>query len=155
MSDMSPTPEGAFTLESREQPSDRIPSLDATAPAVASTDHQRTPSVTRRHGVTVLIAATVAAVVATAISVGVQSWVAKGDRLIQQGKVMVAIGGEHEVFYPVPFASPPNVQLEGNGVNWNAIKLTEQKPDHFKIKSTADFGLAQEIRWRAEGVRRE
>jgi hypothetical protein len=99
----------------------------------------------------------VAAVVAGVVSIGVV-WLARpgggrDGRFVQDGKVIVPLEGEREVFYAAPFASPPNLTLEGGDVNWNAIKLKEQKPDRFIIQCTANMGFAPQVHWRAEGVR--
>src|ERR1022692_3027998 len=128
MSDTSPTPEGAFIPEDRKAEGDRGPLPEEPATAVASVAQQRPPSFLQRQGIAVLVAAVVAAVVAvvvaTSISVGLNLWMAnsggRGNRLVQEGKVTVPLNREQEVFYPIPFAGPPNVVLEGN-VDLNVI----------------------------------
>jgi hypothetical protein len=76
-----------------------------------------------------------------------------GDQTFrQQGRLNVAAGNSQEVYYPIAYRTPPNLQLDGDA-NWQFVKLLEQKADHFKISCTAQFG-STEVRWRAEGVRR-
>jgi hypothetical protein len=70
----------------------------------------------------------------------------------QQGRLNVSAGNTQEVYYPIAFRSPPNLQLDGDA-NWQAVKLLEQKADHFKISCTAQFGSTQ-VHCRAEGLRR-
>ncbi len=60
------------------------------------------------------------------------------------------------VYYPVPYASPPNLQVGGDGFLDEAIVLVEQHPDHFKYRTSGShvFGGSIPIRWTARGVRR-
>jgi hypothetical protein len=67
---------------------------------------------------------------------------------------MVGLQGEREVFYAVPFQAPPNLQIEApDGINWNFVKLKEQKADRFVVQYSWGMGSPIEVRWRAEGVR--
>jgi hypothetical protein len=75
------------------------------------------------------------------------------ERLTQQGSVTVPASAQQEVYYPVPYVSPPNVQLSGPGVSQGNISLKEQKADHFTAQSTSAH-FAFEVHWRAEGIRR-
>jgi hypothetical protein len=157
MSDTPSTPEGAFSSEGRKAKGDPGPPTAEPVPAVASIQKPRSPSFLQRQGTTVLVAGIVAAVVACAISIVVQIVLTVsgggGARLIQEGKVMVPLNADREVFYPIPFASPPNLVLEGNA-DWNIVKLKAQKADHFIIRQDAvPFGRTPEVRWRAEGIR--
>jgi hypothetical protein len=96
-----------------------------------------------------------AAGVAAAVSSGIHGGVAMVDRerLTQQGSVTVPANSQQEVYYPVPYASPPNVQLSGPGVSQGSIQLKEQKADHFTAQCTSAH-FTFEVHWRAEGVRR-
>jgi hypothetical protein len=156
MSDKSSTPEGAFSSEGRKGPGSD-PMREEPADAFASIEKPRPQSFWQRHGTTVLVAA-VAAVVATTISIVVQVWLARppgrpDGPLLQEGSVIIALNAEREVFYPIPYAGPPNLVLDGGDVNWNAIKLKEQKADHFTIQCTANMGFPASIHWRADGMR--
>ncbi len=155
MSDAPATPEGAFSSEGRKAKGEPIPLPEEPAPALSSIEKPRPPSLWQRHGPTMVVAAIVAAVVAGVVSIGVV-WLGRrggpDGRFVQDGTVMVPLDGEREVFYAVPFAGPPNLALDGN-VNWNAIKLKEQKADRFTIQCTANVGFAAEVHWRAEGMR--
>jgi hypothetical protein len=56
--------------------------------------------------------------------------------------------GEIEVYYRIPFASPPKVTIvEGANDSWT---ITEQKADHFTAKNTSAFG--RKMTWKAEGL---
>src|SRR5262249_19832252 len=64
------------------------------------------------------------------------------------GEVKVSAGRELDVYYPVPFASPPNltladdcdhvVQVEGRPDNFDCV-LLEQQFDHFRVKNVGKF----------------
>jgi hypothetical protein len=157
VSDTSWTPEGAFSSEGRKAQAAPSPPPEEPAPAIASVETPRWQSLWQRHRTRVLVAAVVATFVACAISIAVQvAFLRSGGRdgrFVQEGKVMVPLEGEHEVFNAVPFGIPPNLVLEGGSVNWNAIKLKEQKADRFTIQCTANMGFAPEVQWRAEGIR--
>jgi hypothetical protein len=153
MSAPSPAPEGAFSSEGRKA----IGALDEPPPAVIPIK-KPAPSRLAGCGLTVLVAALVAAVVATLISVGVNLLMAKlgggqGDRLVQEGKVIVGVQGEQQVFYPIPYAAPPNLQLGAGPADMHSVKITEQKPDHFKVMPVGGINAPREYRWRAEGIR--
>jgi hypothetical protein len=109
----------------------------------------------RQQKMTILVAAAVSALVATVISGGGWLFRDSGSAQIlkQQGNVNISAGNSQEVFYPIAYASPPYLHLDGDA-NWQFVKLLEQKADHFKINCTAQFGSAQ-IRWQAEGVRKD
>jgi hypothetical protein len=66
----------------------------------------------------------------------------------QSGRVSIAAGDMIEVHYPVPFAYPPNLQLEEE---WRRCKLIEQRPDSFRVKNLGNS--ACEVAWRARGVK--
>ncbi len=150
MSDSFPAPEGAFSTEPPK-------AKDAPIPVVKLADRQRTPPAWRHYLLTALLAAVVAAFVAVVISVGVNVlfWgsAGAGGRLNQDGRVKVGAGIQ-EVFYPIPFAGPPNLVLEG-GFNQHQLELKEQKADHFTIINNVQFPYVGELRWKAEGIRGE
>jgi hypothetical protein len=75
---------------------------------------------------------------------------ADGDLLCQTGKVTVRPSSEKVVFYPIPYASPPNLELEGDS---NVI-VVEQKDDHFRVKSADHGPWTETVTWSARGVRR-
>jgi serine/threonine protein kinase len=73
--------------------------------------------------------------------------------MIQEGNVRVNVGDKFEIFYPVPYATPPNIQLTWDDDPWHVIKLQEQKADRFTIQSTGGNAVWVTVHWRAEGVR--
>jgi hypothetical protein len=108
----------------------------------------------RQQKMTILVAAVVSALVATIISGGGWLFRESGSTILkQQGSVNISAGNSQEVFYPIAYASPPYLHLNGDA-NWQFVKLLEQKADHFKINCTAQIGSTQ-IRWQAEGVRKD
>ena len=93
---------------------------------------------------------------AAVVSAGMSFLLARGGsagidgRLKQDGKVTVGGHGEREVFYAVPFAGPPNLEL--HGFDENAVIFKEQKADHFTLQNKGPF--QQEVRWKADGIRK-
>jgi hypothetical protein len=71
---------------------------------------------------------------------------------MQKGKVTVQPGCEEQVFYPVPFAEVPNLQLRqarGIGVDF---AVTGQDRRFFTVKNT-DTVLPRTFQWTARGLR--
>ena len=69
--------------------------------------------------------------------------------LSQTGSVTVVHGQELQVYYPVPYASPPNLELDDN---LHRYEIIDQKPDRFRIRNVSGLGNF-EVRWTARGVR--
>ncbi|VTS01299.1 unnamed protein product [Gemmata massiliana] len=65
----------------------------------------------------------------------------------QRGKAVVPPGDVLEVYYPVPFVSPPNLTTQSI---FDDCSVIEQKPDHFRIKNSNPF--SREVTWEARGV---
>jgi hypothetical protein len=65
----------------------------------------------------------------------------------QIGEVSVPGHGEQVVYYPTPFASPPNLVL---GDLSSHCELLEQKADCFRVKNTSVFSST--INWKACGM---
>jgi len=144
-----PMDEGSVAKES---------SAKEPAGAVELPDALRRRSFWRQHGVTMIVAGVVSAVVAAAVSVGVPLiWGLRGGQtLSQQGKFWIGAGASEDVYYPIPYSSPPNLQVEFSQGPFTLqnVKIIEQKPDHFKIECPSPLGGRAEFRWRAEGLRR-
>jgi len=68
--------------------------------------------------------------------------------LTQQGSIAASSGQEVDVFYPVPYASPPNLVLEDFTHNYTVV---DQKPDRFRLRNNGPFTPTCE--WTAHGVR--
>jgi hypothetical protein len=65
------------------------------------------------------------------------------------GTVGLAPGQEIDVYYPAPFASPPNLETSPVDPFFGSV-VVEQKADHFRIKSQSPF--VREVTWQACGV---
>jgi hypothetical protein len=50
--------------------------------------------------------------------------------ICQEGKVSLEGHQELDVYYPVPYASPPNLEIEGD----SGFDIIEQKADHFRLR---------------------
>ena len=68
------------------------------------------------------------------------------EKFAQEGTLTVLVGETYEVFYPIPYESPPNLNLERS-----LVKSLEQKADHFKFVFNGGTN-GYELRWRAEGA---
>ncbi|HTU18773.1 MAG TPA: hypothetical protein VMG10_11990 [Gemmataceae bacterium] len=66
----------------------------------------------------------------------------------QEGKVKLRPGQEFEVFYPIPYASPPNLEISGDT---ESCEIIEQKADHFHIRYKGT--LFANPCWKARGVK--
>jgi hypothetical protein len=64
----------------------------------------------------------------------------------QEGKVSLREGQELEVYYPVSYASPPNLEISGES---NDCEIIEQKADHFRIRYKGSFDATPH--WKACG----
>lgn len=67
--------------------------------------------------------------------------------LTQHGKVQCITGQPETVFYPVPYASPPNLEIDQDKKSWTIL---EQRTDAFCITRTMDGPALQ---WTARGSR--
>jgi hypothetical protein len=67
---------------------------------------------------------------------------------VQEGKVQLGPGCEQDVFYPIPYACPPNLQID-RGCHHCVLVL--QKEDRFRICNPGVF--ARTVEWTARGVR--
>jgi hypothetical protein len=78
---------------------------------------------------------------------------AAGPRVFQQtGSFQCFAGGEGEVFFPLPYESPPNVEL----TSLQGVTVTVCTPLGFAWKSTEKRGRdsqGSEVKWTAKGVR--
>lgn len=66
----------------------------------------------------------------------------------QCGKIQLAAYEELTVYYPVPYYSPPNLQLD---TGCEHFRITDQRADHFKVKNVN--GLTREVSWKARGMK--
>jgi hypothetical protein len=66
----------------------------------------------------------------------------------QEGKVSMHRGQELDVYYPVPYASPPNLELSGDA---DKCEIVEQKADHFRIRCKDPCDATPH--WQARGLR--
>jgi hypothetical protein len=73
--------------------------------------------------------------------------------LVQKGTLHASGETEQDVFYPIPYASPPNLTLDDTF--WHDLVIVDQQPDHFRVRYGRDksqvsfFGVA----WTAKGIR--
>lgn len=70
----------------------------------------------------------------------------------QTGSFTVKGGEEIDVYYPLPYGSPPNVTFNSVFKTYEIV-LVSQYPDHFRVKNTGHF--AGEVTWEAKGLRQQ
>lgn len=68
--------------------------------------------------------------------------------LIQQGQARVPAGVEQDVYYPVPYASTPNLETSDC---WSSTIVVMQCPTHFRVRNTSDS--VERVEWTVRGVR--
>ncbi len=66
------------------------------------------------------------------------------EPLEQKGELCLEAQGEIDVYYPLPYASPPNLTVDGP---LHRAVILEQKPDHFRVAGSG------KLKWVARGVR--
>src|SRR5437763_13446789 len=98
-----------------------------------------------------------AAVLAIGVMLGCMSFSFEGRKEIvnstdisyaQSGELTLTCGQVIDVYYPVPYASPPNLTLKKSSDDCCVI---DQKPDHFRVQNNC--GLTREVKWTARGMR--
>lgn len=62
----------------------------------------------------------------------------------QKGELCLEAQGEIDVYYPIPYASPPNLTVDGP---LHSAVVFDQKPDHFRVAGNG------KLTWVARGVR--
>jgi hypothetical protein len=92
------------------------------------------------------------AVVLGCMNICVDRSIGTGDDALckQTGTFAVKGGDELDVYYPAPYASPPNVTFKCMFNEYDFVPVG-QYPDHFRVKNTGHFG--GEVTWEAKGVR--
>jgi hypothetical protein len=71
------------------------------------------------------------------------------ETLTQQGMATVPRNETMDVYYHVPYQSPPNVQITGPSAE--EVLIVEQTTDHFKVKNK-DNAKPCTFNWRTEGL---
>jgi hypothetical protein len=76
------------------------------------------------------------------------------NTVIWEDIVEMRIGGEHEVFYKAPFASPPHL-IFPDGLATMQCEVTDQKAGSFKLRraGVVPYGAPDpaKVKWKAEG----
>jgi hypothetical protein len=69
---------------------------------------------------------------------------------LQRGRSSLPAGGESVVYYPCPYATPPNLELEDHSPR-DSLQIIEQKSDCFRVKNLGPSPI--DVSWKARGVR--
>jgi len=72
----------------------------------------------------------------------------EGDTLVQEDEVSIPGGQQQDVYYPIPYASPPNLTIDDD---MGPIVVVQQFPDHFRISNSRPF--CECVTWKAKGLR--
>lgn len=67
----------------------------------------------------------------------------------QCGETPILAGCEQDIYYPIPYASPPYLEIDGT---FSECTIVEQHADHFRVKSTASH-FSRNVKWTAKGVK--
>jgi hypothetical protein len=71
--------------------------------------------------------------------------------LVQEGKVPVRPGSEQVIYYPVAYASPPNLEVQDA---LGLCDVLEQKETCFRVRFHPNFQTTNaSLSWKARGVR--
>jgi len=74
-----------------------------------------------------------------------------GDGVLEQeGVVTVPRGVAQDVYYPVPYISPPNLTVDSPFQNCVVIS---QKADHFRVQNASGNSTPLDAHWRAKGIK--
>jgi hypothetical protein len=73
----------------------------------------------------------------------------------QEGTAKVKANGTSTIYYPLPYASSPNLEVreDESTVKWDEhFEIVEQRPDRFTVRNT-DWAWAHSLHWVAKGAR--
>jgi hypothetical protein len=70
--------------------------------------------------------------------------------LTQEGRVAVRPASDQVVFYPVAYASPPNLEIEDR---FQVCDVVEQKENCFRVHFRASTGGEITVAWKARGMK--
>jgi hypothetical protein len=79
----------------------------------------------------------------------------RGKRGRFSGDIGLDQDAEHEVFYPRPFASPPNLNVSQSSDEAPRFKIIDQRADGFKIEIKKSTFVRQRVKWVARGIFRK
>jgi hypothetical protein len=75
------------------------------------------------------------------------------DVLAQEGTFAQIDAQSKVVYYPIPYASPPNLEFTAESESRVAdVEILEQKEDHFRFRVPG--GSSGWVKWKARGLRR-
>jgi hypothetical protein len=70
--------------------------------------------------------------------------------LKQDGKTVTRPGKDQVIYYPMPYTSPPNLQVTDGA---NACEIVEQTERYFRVRFPANAPAQQDVTWTARGPR--
>jgi hypothetical protein len=81
------------------------------------------------------------------ISLGIGTGHSDSGLLEQEGELDVKDGLTQTVFYPIPYASPPNLVVNDS---FHSVVVEEQACDHFRFRGVK---AEPSVGWKAKGLR--
>ena len=72
----------------------------------------------------------------------------EGGVLEQEGEASLRQLAEVDVYYPVPYAFPPNLDVTDP---YHNAEVLEQRADHFRVRNTCGHPVG--VTWKVKGVR--
>jgi hypothetical protein len=74
----------------------------------------------------------------------------EGNPFEQSGAIELRPGAEQDVYYAIPYASTPNLEIDSM---FDDVELVEQHADHFRVRNTSNGLLSRTVEWKARGVK--
>jgi hypothetical protein len=83
-------------------------------------------------------------------AIGNRNWESRDSVLDQEGEIHLSPGAERDIYYPVPYANIPNLELTEDFHRDGVFDIVDQKEDHFRVRSKTWFQI--DMHWHARGV---
>ena len=106
------------------------------------------PLLTRQAGILAAVAVLVVVLGCMSISIGKFSGTEADGVFCQEGEVTMAAQELREVFYPVPYAHSPNLEVSST---FHDCKLVSQREGSFQVRNEAYHSVT--MSWKARGLR--
>jgi hypothetical protein len=69
----------------------------------------------------------------------------------QEGSLDLGPGQERDVYFPIPYVSPPYLEMHESNLRAGTCALLAQQPTHFRVQNTTSSPARLE--WKARGVK--
>ena len=126
---------------------------NSRSPGTCSLTSTSPVSAWRRNRLRILLAGFVVLLLAIvlgcmSLSFGERHYDGRDDGLLcQEDEFELRDGASRTVYYPIPYASPPNLVVAST---FGHVEIEEQAADHFRVSCTDAVG---QVTWKAKGLR--